>query len=228
MQPRHVVRSGEGVAGVARRPESRAAENRESIEQFEAYLQRQLLARERVDNGFEHRRKPGRLHASECVGERPQPRITRGHVVPVGQIDSKPEQPINDRSHPSSLHQRPRPWRRRHDQSRRLTRARLPHGEFGWPSSEHDHTSIGGAIPAVDQVPRTAPQRPHREIEAERRNWSQHERQRGVALADGGAHRADRRGRLTPACLDFVDRRDFFRRYSSKATALLCCVSCEL
>ena len=171
------MRPGEGIAGVARRPESRAADHRESIEQFEAHLQRQLLARERVDNSFEHRRKPGRLHASECVGERPQPRITRGHVVPVGQIDSKPEQPINDRSHPSSLQQRPRRWRCRHDQPRRGRRARLPHGEFGRPSSEHDHTSIGGAIPAVDQVARTAPQRPHREIEAERRNWSQHERQ---------------------------------------------------
>jgi hypothetical protein len=99
-------------------------------------------------------------------------------------------------------------------------------------SSERARRRSRGREPAfataVDQVPRTAPQRPHREIEPEGRNRSQQECQRGVALADGGAHRVDCRGRVAPACLEFVDRRDFFRRYCSNATALLWCMSGEL
>jgi hypothetical protein len=47
--------------------------------------------------------------------------------------------------------------------------------------------------------------------------------------ASCGVQRANRRGRCgAPARLDFAGRRAFLRKYSCKATALLCCVSCEL
>ena len=192
-------------------------------------LTRQLLARERVDQGFEHRWKSGRLHASECVGECPQPRIACGCVVPVGQIDPKPEQPIKDRSRMSSSEQRPRRGRCRHDQPRRGRRACLLHRQFGRPSFHDDHPSVGGAIPAVDQVAWATPKRPHREIETKRRNWPQHERECARAVIHEGNHCSDRRGRCAALVrLDLARRRAFFRRNSCKATALLCCVSCEL
>jgi hypothetical protein len=42
-------------------------------------------------------------------------------------------------------------------------------------------------------------------------------------------HRADRRARPgLPARRDLASRRAFLRKYSRKAIALLCCVSCEL
>ena len=215
-----------GVPGCS---ESRAGAGRESIEQFEAHLQRQLLARERVDHGFEHRRESGWLHASECVCERPQPRIARGRVVPIGQIDPKPEQQIKDRSRMSFSQQRPRRWRRRHGQPRRGRRACLSHRQFGRPSLHDDHPSVCGAIPSVDQVACAAPKRPHREIETKWRNRPQHERECALTVIHDGNHRNDRRRWCAAIVrLDLTRRRAFLRRNSCKATALLCCVSCEL
>ena len=48
-----VVRGWERKASVRSRPASRTADRREPIEQLEADLQRQLLACERIDDGFE-------------------------------------------------------------------------------------------------------------------------------------------------------------------------------
>jgi hypothetical protein len=228
-QPLHVARRGKGMASISQRAGSRAAERRQPIEQLETHLQRQLLARECVDHGLEHRREPGWLHAPERVGEPPQLRIRCGRLVPIRQIDPKPEQPIDRRSHALPVQPRPGRGRCRHDQLRRRRRPCLPRRQFGRPSSHHDHTPVRRAIPTVDQIARTAPQRPHREIEAERRNGPRNERERGLAVNHVGIHRTERRGRRpVTAGLDTVDRRAFVLTYSCKATALLCCVSWEL
>ena len=181
-----VVRGGERKANVGSRPESRTADRREPVEQLEADLQRQLLARERIDDGFEHRRKPGQLHAQESIGEQPQPLITRGHPVPLIQINPKPEKPLNDEPHMSPLRQCPRRRRCHHDHSWRRRCGRLAHREFRRPSPNDDDTSICRAIPPVHQIARPAPQCPDREIEAERRNWPQLELERGRPVTRHG------------------------------------------
>ena len=81
---------------------------------------------------------------------------------------------------------------------------------------------------AIDQVARTASERPRRKIETERRNRTEREPACWSALHEV-LHRRNRRGRSrVPACMDFAGRRTFFCKYSCRATALLCSVLCEL
>jgi hypothetical protein len=115
-EPRHIPRAGEGVLDVTSRPEPRAAEYGKSVEQFEAHDQRQLLTGEPVDHRFEHRRESRRFHPSESVRKGPQLRISCGHVIPITEIDPKPEEPIDEGPHAPALQRRSQGWRSRHDQ----------------------------------------------------------------------------------------------------------------
>ena len=85
-------------------------------------------------------------------------------------------------------------------------------------------------FPSVDQVTGAASsKRPHREIESTWRNWLQHKLEYAETVLHDGNHRCGRRRSCAVITrLDRVRRRAFFRRNSCNATALLCCVSCEL
>jgi hypothetical protein len=105
-EPRHILGCGEPISHVTPCADTRAAQDSKTIEQLETHFQRQLLARERVDDGFEYRRKPRRLHTQECGGERPESGIAFGCPVPSGQVDPRPEQPTDKRSHAMPLYRR--------------------------------------------------------------------------------------------------------------------------
>ena len=77
--------------GALARSTSDVAHRGQSIEQFEADDQRQLLTREGVDERLEHRRKPRRLQSAESIRQFSQPAITMRHSVPIGQIDVQSE-----------------------------------------------------------------------------------------------------------------------------------------
>ena len=58
--------------------------------------------------------------------------------------------------------------------------------ELSRSSTHHDDTPICGAIPAVHQVALATPECPDREVEPERRHWTQHERERCLTVTHYG------------------------------------------
>jgi len=72
------------------------ARGRESIEQFEADFEGQLLAGNSIDERLEHTGKSGRLYAAESFGKHPKSRISPGQPVPFGQIDTWTEQSVDN------------------------------------------------------------------------------------------------------------------------------------
>ena len=90
-------------------------------------------------------------------------------------------------------------------------------------------SSIVGDLSTDSDQERMIVKRAHREIEAKRRNRPQHKRVCGLVMIHDGNHRGELRDRCAALVrLDLAGRRAFFCRNSCKATALLCCVSCEL
>ncbi len=201
------------------------ADSRQSIKQFEADLERQLLAGEGVDEGLENRGKSWRVNALKTRGERPEPRVAGGHSIPPGQINANTEQPIDDPSDALAAQPVPRRRRRRHHQAGLDRWPRLSNDDFGWPSAEPNDAPVAGAIPPIYHIARSSPQRPGGQVESKRRNRSDDERKRWPrAMA---SHRVDRRrGRSAAAARG--ERCIFASRYSRNATALLCSVSWEL
>jgi hypothetical protein len=133
------------------------ADNRQSIEQLEADLERQLLAGKRIDERLKDRRKPWWLETAKAIGERPEARVARGHSIPPGQIDANTEQPIDRRSDALSALAVPRCRRRRHYQAGLDRWPGLSNGDFGWPSAELNDAPVAGAIPPIDQISRSSP-----------------------------------------------------------------------
>ena len=148
--------------------------------------------------------------------------LTRAQVEHSPGIDTR--KPVS-RQHEA---RRPRRRRCRHAQPGRRERAGLAHGELSRSSTHHDDTPICGAIPAVHQVALATPECPDREVEPERRHWTQHERERCLTVTHHVDSRIDRRGSSAATTrVDFAGRalQQYLR---AKATALLCSVSCEL
>ena len=72
-----------------------AARRREPIEQFEADVERQLLAGDGIDQRFEDTGKPWRLYAAKPFSKNPQSRISLCQSVPLGQVDTWTEQAVD-------------------------------------------------------------------------------------------------------------------------------------
>ena len=80
--------------------------NGEAIEELETDLERELLAREGVDERLEYCGEPRRLQTAEPISQFSQMTITLRHSVPLGQVDAQSEQPIHERSDFASVHSR--------------------------------------------------------------------------------------------------------------------------
>ena len=193
---------------------------RETIEQFQAHLQGQLLASERSDQRFEH---PSETAAVSFLGMWRQVTADADHRRPCrtnqsDRFEGRCSRSTTDRT-------------RRFSSSVRgggvaVTPAsawhtsRLPQSQFGRPSARYDYTPVRRAIPTVDQIARTAPERPH-QIRDGTEEWRIMTR---VRLADGSwsLRRTNRPPVWRARRLDLVDWRPFLRKYSCNATALLC------
>jgi hypothetical protein len=77
---------------------ARTTTRREPIEEFQADFQRELLAREGVDQRFEQRGEPWRFDAAKSLSHWSQSFVPRGQAVPSCQVDPKTKQTIEDAS----------------------------------------------------------------------------------------------------------------------------------
>ena len=75
----------------------------QAVEQFEPYLERELLAGERIEERLEKAREARRLDSAKTFDERPEPSITAGESIKVCQIRPEPERALEHGDHPRSL-----------------------------------------------------------------------------------------------------------------------------
>ena len=95
-----------------------AVPRREAIEELQADFQGKLLARERVDQRFEQRRKPRWFDAAKSGRDGRQPFVSRRQAVPTCEVEAKTEQTIENASDLMTLSGIPQRRRRAHNQPR--------------------------------------------------------------------------------------------------------------
>jgi hypothetical protein len=129
---------------------------RQPIQQDDTDRETQLLARDTVDDGLEHRRKPRRLHAAEVSSQRAEVGIRSRHPVEGRELHSKAERALEeghgclDRGvlDDAAAHV---------DLERRMSRrARLCRSDLHRVAANHDRSAIRVAVPEVDGVVRAA------------------------------------------------------------------------
>ncbi len=138
----------------------RVRQRRETIEKFQANLERQLLAGKRIDQRFKHAGESWRCQTAKAFGESTKAHVASRHAVRIRQIHTQPEQSIE--SHASSRTVGGA-LRRRHgvyDQSWFTTRSGVPHDYFSRPATDPHDSPVLGSVPAIDRVPRSSPKRP--------------------------------------------------------------------
>ena len=128
-----------------------------------------------VDERLEERRKPWRLQATKSVRERSQVRISFGHSVPPGEIDTYSEKTVDRAAEVLPLELRLKRRRHSDNQARPGGPVNLTHGNFSRPTPQHHNATVGRTIPSVDRVSRTTAQSPHGKVKAERRHRPENE-----------------------------------------------------
>lgn len=155
---------------------AQTAPGREPVEQQQPDRQAQLLARDAVDERLEHARKPRRLETAEASDQGREMAIGARHPVERREIDGQPEHALE------------RCADRRSSGCRRASGANLEDRTAGVAAlgdldieralADDDRPRVRVTVPAIDRVGRTPAQRPRREIEPERRDRMERERQR--------------------------------------------------
>lgn len=205
-QAQNIPGLGKAVVDAGRGGEPHPSPPRQFPEQAEARDESELLARNRIGQGFEDRRKAHRFQAVIPLYERAQPVIPGGQPIEGRQIGFQAEHaPENASSFTLRL--------------RGHVLADNPYGETGlfrtsslgdvyfrWPASEQQHAAVACAIPSVHQVFRTPPQRPCSVIQPEGWNGNQlHGHRREFRRFALGGHRACIMGAGMGSCAGWRD-----------------------
>src|SRR5579864_770391 len=141
---------------------------RQSIKKDDADRERELLARDRVDETFEHRRKSRWLESPKPLRQPPELAVARGASVKAVQIDAQAQHAFYRRAH-GPLHGRSEADPAcHHAQPRRVGVALLGHTDLDGPTAQHEHPSIDTAVPSVHEIVRPPPQGPRGQVEPER------------------------------------------------------------
>ena len=167
VEPCDVASLGESVR--ARRARGRTAERRgEAVEQLDAKGECELLAGDGVRQAFEQGGEAGRLQAAKALGQRLEVRIAVGRRVEVAEVEIEPKHALQHRrclgTHDAASQRRV--GRDGDGEPRRIGRIDLHHRDVGGDAGYWYCPPVGVAVPPIDRIAGTPPERPDAEVEA--------------------------------------------------------------